>query len=180
LKQRTEKNRRKERKGRDLKSGVGSADMTRGDGGEATGLDPHASSRGNRKGGEQEGGGFQHYTEAVQQQRADLCSASRRRGASWRRRRRRRREVLQLTELGGGGLDRTRGSKCMAGWTTSVASCFRFPWRQDHTPPPQPDSSRPSSTHSPRARSMVAAGVCGGGVGGAGFSSFGAAPRSCF
>lgn len=28
------------------------------------------------------------------------------------------------------------GSKCTAGWTTSVTPCFRFPWRQDRTPPP--------------------------------------------
>lgn len=26
---------------------------------------------------------------------------------------------------------RSRGSKCTAGWTTSVTPCLRFPWRQD-------------------------------------------------
>lgn len=38
----------------------------------------------------------------------------------------------------GGATNRTvrrrrGGSKCTAGWTTSVTPCFRFPWRQDQT-----------------------------------------------
>lgn len=35
----------------------------------------------------------------------------------------------QTGQWGGGG----GGSKCTAGWTTSVTPCFRFPWRQDQT-----------------------------------------------
>lgn len=73
-------------------------------------------------------------------------------------------------------LTRSRGSKCTAGWMTSVTPCFRFPWRQNSTPPTPPPP--PLEQHSLTTRSQHGSRQTR--VVGAGFSSFAAAPRSCF
>lgn len=72
------------------------------------------------------------------------------------------------------------GSKCTAGWTTSVTPCFRFPWRQDQTLSTLPPQSLflPLEQHSLTTRSQHGSRQTR--VVGAGFSSFAAAPRSCF